>query len=119
MTERFYPNLDEKSIKLIMDLYETDPSYFDDDKCPYGQTIKDLFKGESKVLDFISHTSTDIDDSKILSDEDILMEINGLHTKLKEYWDDVKDSAKATDKNTFFRVSVSLLERIVDLRSKM
>jgi len=115
MQERFYPPLDEKSIKIIQKLYEADPEYFSDDRCPYQDSTKALFTGTSAVFDFASHTS---ERSEPVTDEDILNEINDLHAKLKEYWDDVKDSEKAGDKNTFFRVSVSLLERIVDLKTK-
>lgn len=115
MSTYHYPPLNEAQIKLILSLFATYPDYFDVPGCPYSDEIKELFKGESKVLDFESHQTA----AKDLSDDQILQEISDLHQKLKDYWDEVKTSDKSADKNTFFRVAVALLERIVNLREQM
>jgi len=109
-----YPQLDEKSIRLVTQLYEVDPKYFDNPACPYSADIKELFKGESQTQYFDTHTTV-----SLASDEDISNEINDVYQKLKDYWEEVKSSDKSADKNTFFRVSTSLLEKLVDLRERM
>lgn len=109
-----YPQLDEKSIRLVTQLYEVDPKYFDSPECPYSPDIKELFKGENQTKYFDTHTTV-----SLATDEDISNEINDVYTKLKDYWDEVKSSDKSADKNTFFRVSTSLLEKLVDLRERM
>lgn len=115
MKKRHYPPLDEKQISLIQQLFAVDPDYFKDPSCPYSQEVIKLFEGDNPVKDFDEHTIS-VDE---MSDDDIVTEISELHSKLKTYWDDVKSSDKSTDKNTFFRVSVTLMERIVDLREQM
>ena len=111
-----YPALDTKSINLIIQLYESFPDYFDSPDCPYPDTIKDLFRGELAYLDFDSH---DTKSSNPLTDDEIIKNISDIHSKLQNYWNDVKNSDKGSDKNTFFRVSVALLEKLVSLRKEM
>lgn len=111
-----YPAIaDKETIKVIAGLYALDAEYFTNPACPYDQAIKEIFMGSGKHLDFDSHSNVNV----ILTDEDVITEINDLHQKLKGYWDEVEKSEKSADKNTFFRVNVSLLERIVDLRERM
>lgn len=116
MTNRHYPELNEKDLKLIIRIYEDDPDYFDDENCPYDSEIKEFFKGEASVHYFDTHGSAA---SKPPSDDDILAQVTALYDRLNEYWNDVKDSENSSDKNTYFRVSVSLMERLTTLKEKM
>lgn len=112
---KYYPPISEKDIRLIQKLYEGDPSYFEAEECPYSPEVKDLFKGEvqSKYFDDTNPVKP------IASDDEIAQEINDVYAKLKEYWEEVKSSDKSADKNTFFRVSTSLLDKLVELRERM
>lgn len=116
MSTNHYPPLNEPQLKLVLTLYEANPDYFNHPDCPYSKEIKDLFQGELAVKYFDSHVGGSGSDE--LDDATTMKALTELYTKLKDYWDDVKDSDKATDKNTFFRVSASLLEKVVLLKEK-
>ena len=110
-----YPPIDEKTLRLLLLKYEQDPEYFSRPECPYAQDIKDIFTGQTAVQYFDTH----MESVTLESDDDIQKEINDVYSKLKNYWDEVKISDKSADTNTFFRVSTSLLEKLVDLRERM
>lgn len=114
MTDRYYPALDEKTIKLISKLFQEDPAYFTDPKCPYSKEVIDLLSGKAEFLDYDSHAS--IENMKA---EDIEGQLGSLYAKLQKYWEEVRNSDKAADKNTYFRVATSLMEKLVDLQERM
>ena len=121
MSSRYFPQLvDAKTIKIIAGLYSTDPDYFTDKACPYDSEIKEIFIKPAPV-EVAGKTTNPYDDIPLteLTDDSLIDEINALHHKLKGYWAQVESSDKSADKNTFFRVNTSLLERIVALREKM
>jgi len=107
-----YPVLDEKPLRQISQLYEYNPNLFNRPDCPYSDFIKQLFCGELKTNDFDSHAAD-------MSDDELTANINDLHKRLTDYWEDVKDSDKSADKNTYFRLSVTLMEKLVSLKEKM
>lgn len=110
----FYPTLNEPAIKQVLQIYENNPSYFDDPACPYSDPIKDFFKTNSQASDFDTHTE------KVKFDEDGLnSEIETLYSELKKYGTSAITSENSADKNTFFRLSVGLLEKIVEVKSKL
>lgn len=111
-TAQHFPVLDEKPLRLIAQLYEHNKDFFDSPDCPYSEFVKELFQGELKANDFESHAVE-------MSDDDLTKNINDLHKRLEDYWHDVKDSDKSADKNTFFRLSVTLQEKLVTLKERM
>lgn len=113
-----YPPLPVKEINLILQLYASNPDYFNNS--PYPENIKSLFIHGSEARFFDSHSSsTSNGPVDVLSDEQMLQEINVLYSQLKEYGNEALISDKGSDKNTFFKVSVSLLEKMVSLREKV
>ena len=112
----FYPPLPEKEMRLIQTLSASNPEYFNHPDCPYAQDTKDLFMGETQVKYF---DKPETSATRIASDDQIAEEINDVYSKLKDYWSEVKSSDKSADKNTFFRVSTSLLDKLVELRERM
>lgn len=113
-TDQYYPVLDERPLRLVSSLYEINPDFFDSEECPYSPFVKELFKGELKANDFDSHGSTEMP-----SDDEITRNILALQDKMDDYWAEVRNSDKSSDKNTFFRVQASLLEKIVDMKERM
>lgn len=114
MQDRYYPPLNEPSLKTLIKLIETYPDFLDDPKCPYSIEIKQFLKGKSSAAN-VDFATIDISN---LTEEDLLNEINGLYQSLQQYGRDVATSGNATDKNTYFRISTNLLEKIVDMREK-
>ena len=115
MTIYKYPQLvDETSLNFIIEMYKDNPDYFDNS--PYPQKIIDMFKGSGMERDFDTHTDVD---KKILTGADTETELNDLYSKMKAYWVQVKDSDKSADKNTYFRVSTTLMEKLVELQERM
>ena len=111
----FYPALNEPALRQVIQLYETHPDYFDSPDCPYGQFIKDFFKANSAASDFDSHSDVAVKfDEKGLQNE-----IEALYADLKKYGRDAQTSDNAADKNTFFRLSVGLLEKIIEVKKNL
>lgn len=111
-----YPTLDENAISVIARVYEANPQYFDHPDCPYDQITKDIFKGNAKFQDFDTHT-----DVKIANSDDLLTQITQLSKELKAYGQSIKteEGTSASDRNTYFRLSVTLLEKLVDIKEKI
>ncbi len=112
---RFYPVLQEKELRLVQQLIDHDPGYLHDPTCPYAEDIKKILRPKSAEQESLAQMSG----PAAVADAEIMKEINGLYTRLKDYWLEVKDSDKSADKNTFFRVSTTLLEKIIELRERM
>lgn len=113
--DRYFPPIDEKNFKTIMMIYEADPGYFDDRKCPYSQDFINVFRGRAKFQDFDSHASKDLPSS-----DDLVVEINQLAGQLKSYWNDIKGGeATPADKNTYFRIASGLLEKMIDMKERV
>lgn len=115
MSSNFYPALPTQLLKQVMDLYENNPEYFSDPECPYDQRIKDLFTCTNPVNDFDSHAHV----SKPMGETDLQQEIADLYEGLKTYGETAKTSDNASDRNTYFRLSVGLLEKIVELKERL
>lgn len=114
--KHIYPELNYQTIRLVQKLYADNPTYLDDPDCPYPKDIIELFKGEVQAKYFdVQNTPT----LALTNDSQIAAEIDDIYSKLKQYWEEVKNSDKSADKNTFFRVSAGLLEKLVELRERM
>lgn len=112
-----YPQFAERNIPLILQLSGTNPDYFTHPECPYLETTKMLFdKKVSKVL----HNTPDLGVvEEELTDKNTIEELSSLYKLLQEYKQEAMMSDKSADKNTFFRVSLSLLEKVIVLKEKM
>lgn len=114
--DRFYPKLDEKMMSVVAKIYENDANYFQDPKCPYDQTTKDIYQKRSKYSDFDSHNNTELKSS-----DSLLEEINLLASQLKQYWQEIQSGQGTTpaDKNTYFRLATTLLEKMIDMKERI
>jgi hypothetical protein len=115
---RFYPEINENNLKLIKQLFEEDKTFFDDDTCPYSDTTIALFKNSpTDISDFENEDALDIDN--IGSTEYIIKEINALYTHLQQFGKTMRDSDTASEKNTYFKLSAALLERLISMKERM
>lgn len=116
--DRYYPPINENSINLILELLETDKGYLDDPSCPYSQTIKDLFYKSPMNPDFdLNHPDVNSDQVEF-SEEEIGNQIATLYRELKKFGTEAQFSENPSDKSTYFRVAVSLLERLIKLKEQ-
>lgn len=111
-TNYYYPPLNENSFKTIVQLAEANSDYFTNPKCPYSETIKKVFTKTSTAGQVSNINLEDINEDMLIT------EINNLYNDLRAYGATVNASGNATDKNTYFRVSTSLLEKLVQIREK-
>lgn len=112
----FYPPINsEQSLSVINRLYEANPEFFDAPTCPYSDFIKSLFKGTAKVHDMQTHRKPA---SRPTTGNDLEDRIAVLSEELEAYGDFIHSSAEVTpaDRNTYFRLSVTLLEKLIDLK---
>lgn len=116
MTKHYYPPLDERNINLVVQLVQEIEGYLNDPDCPYGEGIKQLFNNNnpSKYFDNLDSTNgIDLNDDSALADQ-----LNILYSRMQEYWTEVKHSDKSQDKNSYFRTSTALIEKLIDLKER-
>ncbi len=117
MTEKYFPALNEKNMKVVAQLYSEDSEYFDDPICPYSEETKDIFKAANPASDYF-----DVDGGELINisefDEDRLLKEVGALWGLLQDQKDMAKSETASERNTYFRMSTALLEKVVSLREK-
>ena len=113
MGDRYYPEFNEKNIKAIQQLYDQNTSYFDHPDCPYSEQVKQLFKIKA---------NSDFDNPEIYdmlsSDEYLIKEINSLYGHLQTFGENMRNSDNAAEKNTYFKLSAALLEKLISMRER-
>jgi len=116
MADYHYPKIDEKMLRLISNIYENNPGYFTDPSCPYEQSTKDIFQKTAKHHDFDSHAP-----NELKSSDGLLEEINLLSSQLKSYWNEIQSGQGTTpaDKNTYFRLATTLIEKQIDMKERV
>ena len=93
--------------------------YLTHPECPYSERFKNALMGLKDEQREERASDVEIIDVEKMSDDEITAEISMLYSRLNDYWTKVRDSEKSADKNTYFRITVSLLEKIVEIREKM
>lgn len=117
---KHYPAINEKNIKLIKTLYSNDPKYFDDPSCPYSTEIIDLFKVSDIKNDFDPKMmDTDVDEITDFDEDSMLEQIQALWQQLQQFGRNVEAMETAAEKNTYFRLSVNLLDRVISMRERI
>lgn len=125
MAQRYYPQINPQAIRQVLDFCRADPGYIDDPSCPYPLHVKALFKKEEKSSTKQSENTAppakapDVDFSNLGLEE----ELRDVYQKLQDYGATLSKTPGEDDetsaKNTYFRLSVSLLEKIIDLRKDL
>jgi len=113
---RFYPEIDEKNLKLIQKLQSEDATYLQDDQCPYSEDIKKLFMIADSTSDF---DIQDIDIEGLDTDDGMLAEVMTLYAHLKQFGTEMRNSDTASEKNTYFKLSATLLEKLIVMRERV
>lgn len=111
MQDFFYPPLDgEKNILLAVRLARSNILYLSDPKCPYAASIKEIFGAPKKA-------ETDYGDDEEINVDSLQQRISRLIKELDEYGRE--EGRSSADKNTYFRLSVTLVKELVDLQKEV
>jgi hypothetical protein len=113
---KFYPKIDEKNLKLVLQLQSEDPEYLKSDECPYSEELKRLFQMNNPSADF---SDVEINLDELTSEENILSEIQVLYGQLKHFGQSMRESDTASEKNTYFKLSATLLEKLISMRERV
>jgi hypothetical protein len=112
-TERFYPPINEQSVaplKIARRLALEDPDYLKDVSCPYGLELRDFLTGSTAVSGEEGAGKAEPLDS--------VAEIEEIYRSIKDYGVKVKSGSDPSDKNTYFRIASSLLEKLITLKER-
>lgn len=112
MAAFFYPELDHKTIKnllIVRQLVDDHSSYFLES--PYSQAV------EADLLLLLKHTKrpTHVSDPTAGDEIDLSVELNSLYREMKT----AKPNASDPDQLGYFRVSTSLMEKILSMQEKV
>lgn len=113
MDQIHYPSIEEGKLSIISKLAAIHADYFSRPECPYKQTTKDIFmkKGSEKAsAPVFDETLTDLPDT-----DQLILRINNLMASLDAFG---RSAENSTEQNTFFRLSVTLMNQLVDLKQK-
>lgn len=119
MSSIFFPELNEKNIRLVKRLYSEDPTFFEQPNCPYSTDIIEIFTKESEVLDIGGVTVGDLDFDAMTNEDYLLAEVSALYKQLKDQGDKMANSDTASEKNTYFKLSAALLERLISMKERV
>lgn len=112
MAENYFPRIDTDCvapISLVLRKIEEDPTYLDDPECPYLDQMKDMLtgmralRGETEEFDAM--------------DVDLEKEISTLYKELSDFGRGLTGDDNS-ERNTYFRLSVSLLEKLLVLQER-
>jgi len=112
MDDRYFPPIPPAVVAhlaTIRMLADEDPGYFEDPNCPYDEELVALFVKEPEP-------QVDIGPGERW-DGDFDAEAERLYTELRSFGQSL-DSADTAEKNTYFRLSVSLIEKLVELKER-
>lgn len=109
MTDRYFPEVPEGQVQLLLQLAAQDPGYLDDEDCPYSDEMIEAIRGARPVASEIE----DVDPESV----DLEAESLRLFLELREHKDNLTIDDHA-EKMAYFRTSTSLLEKLVTLRER-
>lgn len=113
MSDKFYPEIPEGAVwalGIIKQHLIENPTYLSDPDCPYDEDVLKFFaakEGEQRG-------ETGGEEIHI---DDLEGETSRLYKELKTFGDALTKGDTA-EKNTYFRLSVSLLEKLLDLKER-
>lgn len=113
--EAFYPEITEDQLwpfLIVKRLLQENPDLFDDPKCPYNEGIRGFFAS----IPLGDDTSVEGEISEVLV-EDLEEEASRLYQELKKFGQSL-EAGDTSERNTYFRLSVSLLEKILELKER-
>lgn len=102
--DRFFPDVDEWAVRILLENLRADPNYLDHEDCPYSDEFRTLFRGGAVEMGEIE-------------DLDLEAESLRLFTELRE----AKDSMGGDDhaeRMAYFRTSTSLLDKLITMRER-
>lgn len=118
MTDKIFPELNEKNMHVVAQLYDDDPHYFEHINCPYSEEVINIFKAGNPSNDYFDAEDMEGMDISEFDEGRLIKEISILWGQLKSQGETMSKSETASERNTYFRMSTALLEKIVALRER-
>ena len=112
MNDRYYPAVDEETILMIRRLSASDPDYFTDPDCPYSPELIASLGGKAGEGELPA-----VPAGFTLNLDNIDGELDRLYNQLRQFGESL-ERADAAEKNTYFRLSVTLLEKMTELKER-
>ncbi len=115
MTDKFYPEIPEGAVwalGIVKQHLIENPDYLSDPECPYDEDVLKFFGAGMPMV-----TTELIADSEDEEVHDLEGETSRLYTELKAFGVALQ-AGDTSEKNTYFRLSVSLLEKLLDLKER-
>lgn len=110
--DSFYPEITEDQLwpfLIVKRQLQENPDLFDDPDCPYNEDIKGFFVSIPRT-----GLADEIDDTSV---GDLKAEAARLYRELKEFGKTL-EAGDTSERNTYFRLSVALLEKILELEER-
>lgn len=117
MQDKYYPPINQSHLRIMLKLMNEHSDYLTDKSCPYDADIKSLLTETQGNKKKPNAAKIDLD---ALNEDDLSVQINTLYADLQSYGSSINSDpeASATDRNTYFRLSTALLEKLVQIREK-
>lgn len=121
--EFFFPVIDWPKLLLAISLYKQNgDSYLNHPNCTYPPELKELIRG--KVSD---NPRTNVEvasdkEAKLPTSDELLNNLSSLASLLEEFGQTIKNNSQditPAERNTYFRVSIGLIEKLVSMREKV
>ena len=112
MTDKFYPDIPEGAIwalGIIKQHMCENPKYLSDPDCPYDEDVLKFFATSAVSPGEEGETPPEV--------TNLEGEASRLYSELKTFGTALS-TGDAAEKNTYFRLSVSLLEKLIDLKER-
>lgn len=113
MSERFYPQIASdqlQPLQIVRRLMKSDPGYLDDSECPFDEDTKEFLRSICGIAAATSGEAPAVFD-------DLNAEVARLYKELTDFGQKVGKDDNA-QQNTYFRLSGSLLEKLIELKER-
>lgn len=117
MTDKFYPEIPEGAVwalGIVKQHLIENPDYLSAPECPYNSEVLKFF---GAGMPMVTTELVADGDGEVEEVHDLEGETSRLYTELKAFGIALQ-SGDTSEKNTYFRLSVSLLEKLLDLKER-
>lgn len=125
MGKYFYPPINPQNLRQVRELVKAHKQdYLDNPDCPYPDDLKLLFAKLFDVQTASGQNSNDKNSAPFteedLSDSEFLdKELNKLYAELKEFGKKLDIDSTASERNTYFKLSTTLIEKVISSKEKL
>lgn len=109
-----YPEINEKNLRLILEMLKTHPGYLFSSDCPYSEDIKNIFMSmDHRPTYQLTDQEFTSRNSRNLTTAELSDELNTLFLELKSM---LNQDMPEKEKQQWIKTSTGLLEKLLDLK---